>query len=319
MARGEYRQSAGREGDSGSRVDGHERLRGDAGAPGGIRFAESWRKQIVQAEEGGLWSSGPRERARVEVWIAPVASLVRRIPPHEVLSSEEVMAFSQIRAASARDGRIAGRMLLRIALSHATRGRIAPQDWRLRTSPEGKLEITGDLPRLHFSVAHTERLAVIATSAQLPVGIDAESIEQTVEDNVARDFCCPGEQAVLEKLPPTQSTREFVRLWTLKEAYAKLTGRAAAIDFSLLGFSLDSLCLTHGPAEQELQTYFETLFVANGNGLSHVSVAIGAPRPFALCAELQVMTLVGDAEWPAVHVPCIPAVVETPLAGRTLS
>jgi phosphopantetheinyl transferase len=317
MARCEGVQPASRAEDTGRPFGRAEAMRDDGGLRCGVQFVESWRKRIGDAEEGGSSPSGTRQPARVEIWIAPVASLVRRIPGHDMLSADEVLQFDQIRAASARDGRIAARMLLRLALSHVVQGQIAPQGWRLTTSPDGKLEIGEELPQLHFSVAHTERLAVVATSERLPVGIDAESIEQPVESHVARDFCCPGERAALEKLPPPQSAREFVRLWTLKEAYAKLTGRAADIDFSLLGFSFESLRLTDTPpTERELQTHFETLFVATGNGLSHVSVAIGMSRPFG--AELQVMTLVSDAGWPAIHAPCIASVVEAPPTTRTM-
>jgi 4'-phosphopantetheinyl transferase len=254
----------------------------------------------------------------VEIWIAPVGSLIRHLASAAVLTPEEMLQFNQIRVASARDSTIAGRMLLRIALSHAVGGRLGPRDWRLRTSPSGKPEITEDLPQVHFSVAHTERLAVIAISPQLPIGIDAETIEQTVESNVASDFCCPGERAALQTLPPHQSTREFVRLWTLKEAYAKLTGLGAAMDFSSLGFSFDSLHSAHAPSlGQELQVHFETMFVANGHGLSHVSLAIGLPRSASIRAELQVMTLAREPGPSAIHVPCVFSHVDEPLDGET--
>ena len=281
-----------------------------------IDFVESWRKQIGRSGEASC-STAARD-ARVEIWIAPVRSLIRHLDSAAVLTSEERLQFNQVRVAGARDSMIAGRMLLRVALSHAVRGRIAPQDWRLRAAPNGKPEITGDLPQVHFSVAHTERLAVIAVSPQLPLGIDAETIEQTVESNVASDFCCPGEQAALQMLPPHQSTREFVRLWTLKEAYAKLTGLGAAIDFSSLGFSFDSLHSAQvPPLGQELQVHFETMFVASGHGLSHVSLAIGLPRTAGVCAELQVMTLARDPGPSAIHVPCVLSHVDEPLAGET--
>jgi 4'-phosphopantetheinyl transferase len=282
-----------------------------------VEFVESWRKQVRRSGSGAACST-MSQSARVEIWIAPVRTLIRHLAFAGVLSPEEALQFKQVRVATARDSMIAGRTLLRIALSHAVHGRLAPQDWRLRTSPSGKPEITEDLPQVHFSVAHTERLAVIATSQQLPVGIDAETIEQTVESNVASDFCCPGEQAILEMLPPSQSTREFVRLWTLKEAYAKLTGLGAAMDFSSLGFSFDSLHLAHAPPfAQELQVHFETMFVANGNGLSHVSLAIGLPRSVSIRVELQVMTLAKEPGPSAIHVPCVASHLDGPLARET--
>ena len=112
--------------------------------------------------------------------------------------------------------------------------------------------------------------------------------------------------------------RELIRLWTLKEAYAKLIGIGAGVDFSSLGFSFISLRLTHGAAcENELQAHFETMFVSNGNGLSHVSLAIGMPAFAALHAELQVMTLVSDLGPSALDVPCLP-LPEAPHAEQVL-
>lgn len=282
-----------------------------------LGFVESWRKQIRRDGSGG--SSGcKRDQARAEIWIAPVPSLIRRFNADEVLSPSEMHEFRQVRVPSARDSTIAGRMLLRIALSNGVQGRIAPRDWQLCTLPSGKLEIGQELPQPYFSVSHTERIAVVALSEHLPVGIDAESIEQSVEREVAANFCCAGEQASLGVLPLRHSMRELIRLWTLKEAYAKLIGIGAAIDFSALGFSFDSLRLTHGAAcENEQQAHFETMFVSNGNGLSHVSLAIGISPFAALHAELQVMTLVNDSGPSALDVPCFP-LPEVPHAEQVL-
>jgi phosphopantetheinyl transferase len=287
---------------------------GAAERPAAPEFVESWRKQITRTS--GTTSPGAIQAARVEIWIAPVRSLVRQMASAEVLSSDEALQFGQVRVSTARDSLTAGRMLLRLALSRNVQERVAPKEWRLTTSPTGRPEIAADLPQLHFSVAHTERLAVIAVSRQLPVGVDAETIEQTVEKNVVSNFCCPGERAALQTLPTPQYMREFIRLWTLKEAYAKLTGLGAAIDFSSLGFSFDSLHLAHGPAlAQELPAHFETMFVANGNGLSHVSLAIGMPPSAGVRVDLQVVTLVGDAEPSAIQMPCVFSHVAT-LAGE---
>ena len=316
MSRCECQLSACHGHDAGSAFQRKTLMQGAAQSFRDVDFVESWRKQIGRSRNAS--GSASSRQARVEIWIAPVGSLIRHRDPAAVLTSEETLQFNQIRVASARDSTIAGRMLLRIALSDAIGGRLAPRDWRLRTSPSGKPEITEDLPQVHFSVAHTERLAVIAVSPELPLGIDAETLEQTVESNVASDFCCPGERAALQMLPPHQSTREFVRLWTLKEAYVKLTGLGAAIDFSSLGFSFDSLHSTHAPPlGQELQVHFETMFVANGHGLSHVSLAIGLPRSASVCAELQVMTLAREPGPSAIHVPCVFSQVDEPLARET--
>jgi phosphopantetheinyl transferase len=319
VLRCECQQRAPRERDGDSLEDHDGPAQGASVTLDEVEFAESWRKHIRPPRPGApAFDAG--QPARVEVWIAPVRSLVSRVGGAAVLSADEARQFRQVRARSARDSMMAGRMLLRLALSRTVAGRIAPQDWRLRASPSGKPEITPDLPQVHFSVAHTERLAVIATSQQLPVGIDAETIEQTVESDVTAHFCCPGERAALQKLPQPHSTREFLRLWTLKEAYAKLTGLGAAIDFASVGLSLDTLRLAHAPAfGEDLQVHFETMFVANGNGLTHVALAIALSRSISTRAELQVMTLANDATGAAIHVPCVSSRVGGPVAAKGAS
>jgi len=277
----------------------------DAGL-GDLTFVESWRKNIVRSSR--LASAAAfGEKARIELYIAPIHSLVRNLQCLDALSAEEASDISRIRVPSARDSKTAGRMLLRLALSRAVYNRILPKDWRLSTASDGRTKIADDLPQLRFSVSHTEQLAIVATSKSLPIGVDAESIEQIVESEVASFNCCPSEQAALQTLPSAHSTREFLRLWTLKEAYAKMVGLGSAIDFSTVGFSFETLNLSHLPeaTKSDYHSHFETMFVSSGNGLSHLSLAVGIPSSVDLRAELQVLTLVSGSRASAIHLPCI--------------
>ena len=71
---------------------------------------------------------------------------------------------------------------------------------------------------LHFSVSHTSKTVFCCISDQ-NVGIDAESC-----DRIARPvYLSRAEQAQIESSADPQ--RDFLRLWVLKEAYAKLTGK----------------------------------------------------------------------------------------------
>ena len=77
-----------------------------------------------------------------------------------------------------------------------------------------------DHPEIHFNLSHCPRAAVCAV-ADSPVGIDVEEIAP-VDWEVARRVLSEEEQnAVRTSSEPDVA---FVRYWTRKEAFAKLTG-----------------------------------------------------------------------------------------------
>jgi len=74
----------------------------------------------------------------------------------------------------------------------------------------------------HFSISHTDRHAFCCLSRQ-NVGIDAEEEHRKIDLRIAERFLSETEKKRL-RLAPDQNTA-LLRLWVLKEAYAKLTGR----------------------------------------------------------------------------------------------
>lgn len=77
--------------------------------------------------------------------------------------------------------------------------------------------------RVHFSLSHTDGLAVVALAAR-PVGVDVErppSARTAAE--VARSLH-PAEQAELAGMAAAERPAAFARCWTRKEAYLKGTG-----------------------------------------------------------------------------------------------
>jgi 4'-phosphopantetheinyl transferase len=75
---------------------------------------------------------------------------------------------------------------------------------------------------LHFSISHTPKHA-FCVLADRPVGLDAEECDRPVQPALARKFLSPQEFARYEAAPDPRGC--LLRLWVLKEAYAKLTGR----------------------------------------------------------------------------------------------
>ncbi len=74
---------------------------------------------------------------------------------------------------------------------------------------------------LYFSISHTKR-RVFCVLSEVPVGIDAEELDRSIDLRLAEKILSPTEK---ERFARATDKREaLLRLWVLKEAQAKLTG-----------------------------------------------------------------------------------------------
>lgn len=92
------------------------------------------------------------------------------------------------------------------------------------TTPEGKPYFVPEenIFGLHFSISHTRHHAFCVLSAQ-PVGLDAEEMDRQIDLRLADKILSPREkQRFLAAEDPRTA---LLRLWVLKEADAKLSGR----------------------------------------------------------------------------------------------
>ena len=97
---------------------------------------------------------------------------------------------------------------------------------RLARDPGGKPRLVAPTPRLSFSLARRERLLLVATAWDAPVGADLERLDAGHDGlDVARNFFAPGEIAWLVSLDRAARPEGFARLWTAKEAVLKALGR----------------------------------------------------------------------------------------------
>ena len=96
------------------------------------------------------------------------------------------------------------------------------QDSQVYTGEHGKPMIEG----LEFSLAHSGNLVVCAVSNK-PVGCDVERLCEAPK-GVAKRYFSEGEQAYLSQFSEVEYDREFFKLWTMKESYAKMTGEGMA-------------------------------------------------------------------------------------------
>jgi 4'-phosphopantetheinyl transferase len=220
------------------------------------------------------------EGDRVEIWA--VRHTGRRLgAANRVLTRADWDEINGIRHAATRLRAIAARTALRTALSHAVDGQVPASAWRLARTPCGKPYVCPELPPVHFNVSHTDGLSVIAVSRDRPVGIDIEANQISLDDEFVRTFLSRREWDAVRRLPQGRRQHDTIRLWTLKEAYAKLLGTGISADFKSLEFQLDParLMSSRESAKEGRGTRFLSWSVSGPTGSCQLTLAIGQPRP----------------------------------------
>jgi 4'-phosphopantetheinyl transferase len=176
------------------------------------------------------WSFPPDQwqlnGADLHVWSASLDQPVERISSLEqTLSPDERDRAMRFHFDRDRNRFIAGRGMLRAILSSYLK--IDPPHLHFAYSSRGKPILTGFPGRctLHFNVAHSNDLILIALTRVCAVGVDVEWIHSVRDtENIASHFFSPREVVELMALPKEQRALAFLNLWTRKEACLKATG-----------------------------------------------------------------------------------------------
>ncbi|MEU0677526.1 4'-phosphopantetheinyl transferase superfamily protein [Streptomyces sp. NPDC006172] len=152
-----------------------------------------------------------------------------------------------------------------VALWRSSRGRPFLQ------SPPGGLP--AGARDLDFNLSHAHGYNVVAVARDRRVGVDIERLDRGAErglDWVVETFA-PQERAYLAGLPAGgRRDRTTLRLWTLKEAYAKARGLGLGLPFDSFWFELD---------EEQGVTRFHP---PEGDNADHWCFVQLTPRPQAL-------------------------------------
>ena len=78
---------------------------------------------------------------------------------------------------------------------------------------------------LHFNVAHSGDLAVVAVTAGCEVGVDVERVRPVSHaEHIARRYFHPAETQAILSAAPSERDTVFLRCWTGKEAVLKALG-----------------------------------------------------------------------------------------------
>ena len=115
-----------------------------------------------------------------------------------------------------RSGHEAGRELLVKLYRQATGESLPP----IATSPRGKPYFPDS--SWHFSISHTPRHA-FCVLADVPVGMDAEEMDRQIDLRLAPGILSPQELTRWEAAADPRLA--LLKLWVLKEAQGKLTGK----------------------------------------------------------------------------------------------
>jgi len=164
------------------------------------------------------------------------------------LSPDETERADRFRFEIHRNRFTVGRGLMRVILGRYCD--VPPERLQFNYGPNGKPELitacegvrrTGGA--LHFNLAHSEGVGVLAVTQTGPVGVDVEQVRRLQEFNeLVSQFFSAREAAEFSKLPWEQQPAAFFNLWTRKEALLKATGEG-------IGHSLNRVEVSFLPGE----------------------------------------------------------------------
>jgi 4'-phosphopantetheinyl transferase len=145
---------------------------------------------------------------------------------------------------------------------------IAPVRIAFEIGPHGKPCLAGRRGPW-FSLSHSAKLAAVAVSPDLDIGLDIERRRPIDVDGLATRFFSSAEQAALARLPPAARIKGFFEAWTRKEAFLKALGLGLTMPLDAFAVSLGPgvrpalLALDDAPTEPD-HWQFETFCPAPG-------------------------------------------------------
>ncbi|KUO65114.1 MAG: hypothetical protein APF80_10975 [Alphaproteobacteria bacterium BRH_c36] len=196
---------------------------------------------------GALSEPTQEETATTYVCYGTVSEIIRLTDPSELLSKEELERVGSLNDPAGCARFLAGRILLRTALSWSVDDEIPPCSWKFTINRHGKPAIIAGMPDIAFNISHSVQGVAVALSKGSETGVDLESLQILGISKPIREALTDAEQASLSRLSETERWAEFIRLWTAKEACAKALGLGVSLDFRQLEVDLETMTLRLGP------------------------------------------------------------------------
>lgn len=173
-----------------------------------------------------LVATPPSLTARaVHVWAWSLDMSAERIVAlAATLSPDERGRAGKFGTAQLRHRFIVGRGVMRAVLADYLQA--APAELEFSYTSRGKPALAGSAAgRLHFNLAHSHGLALLAVTHVAALGVDVERVRPFPNaTGIAERFFSAGEIAAFQTLPLGAREAAFFQLWTRKEAWLKATG-----------------------------------------------------------------------------------------------
>ena len=151
------------------------------------------------------------------------------------LSPDEKERAGKFKFEKHRNRFIAGRGVLREILGEYLQ--TEPASLPFSCSPNGKPTLAAEFTdmRIHFNLAHSEDLALVAVTRIGAIGVDVECTRPIKEmDELVARFFSAHETELFGKVRPDEKPAAFFNLWTRKEALLKATGEGITRSLSLV-------------------------------------------------------------------------------------
>ncbi|KAK4833880.1 hypothetical protein QYF36_012792 [Acer negundo] len=154
----------------------------------------------------------------------------------ELLSPCEKENVCRMHGDQLKKSALLARALVRTTIArYQTNCQVNPRSLKFRKNIYGKPEVdwqNDDNPcplSLHFNISHTSSLVACGVTVDVPIGIDVEEKHRRIKNDIlafARRYFSPKEVKLLTAIiDPEIRRQEFIKLWTLKEAYVKALGK----------------------------------------------------------------------------------------------
>jgi 4'-phosphopantetheinyl transferase len=177
--------------------------------------------------------------AGVRVWTMPIAGLDEAAvaPWRAVLDDAERARADRFVFAEGRIAFVAAHALTRAVLAACTGHAAGAFAYTAGAHGKPTAWIDGRPAGVAFNLSHTKGVVGVAVAAgERALGFDLEPIDRHAPLAVARRYFTAEEVAWLEALPEGERGEGFFRLWTLKEAFIKATGKGLTQDLSSFWF-----------------------------------------------------------------------------------
>lgn len=234
--------------------------------------------------------------SQIDLWVAPTVAGSVVLPDNSfnILSNSEKIRYRRFLFESHRHQYLASHTLLRKVLSYTVGGEVEPGRWLFTRNKYGKpaVDTKAQLPNLHFNLSHSGGLAVVAVSLTCPVGVDIEPLCKTIEADHIDFVISTGEREWLKSRPFTHRGEDFTRIWTVKEAYAKLLGKGFSLDFESFEVALEPLRIIRKkfPCQHADDLYLETRKIRILDDKYSLSLAAWCTQVGEVRVKLQILS-----------------------------